>query len=259
MSKELHGFVFGIIPIALFYCSSVIAAAPEWIKNDTLIKNGSVLTVVCVGSGPSLDIGRRLATDQCKSTAAEQANSSARIKSLSIQTEKTISFHEEISSNKKIINLTCNPEKEYFEIQGDSYHVWIKCRFDLSRAQVVNSDKDEDTAIPSGSVDSLIKNHDNISSVPKYNSEYSEKKRVTGENRSFTLISIPQCQTILIRGEKPRSVNCDEMPKTFLVYPNDTELIVRASGYLPKHIELNTGRVPGNQTTETLEVYLERQ
>lgn len=247
---------------ALIFLFSVqgMAAPPSWSKQDTLKQIGSLLYVVCTGRGPAQDIARRDALDHCRTAAADQANGYFKVQALSIETEHAANFHQEISYNKTVTNLACNPQKEYNDDSEGSYRVWIKCRYDLSKAKVVSVDTDEPPSSNSNSEESLIGNRDKLSEVPKSSSEVTNGKLISGENRQLILTTIPQCDEILIRGERPRSIKCDEMPKAIFIYPTDKEIIVRSGGYTPKHIKLNSNRTPANnQTAERVEVYLERQ
>jgi len=251
------------IALSVLFSLACYAGAPDWAKQDTLSRRGDALTVVCSATGPSVDLARRFATESCKSTAASQINGNARVKGLSIQTESSSNYHEEFSSDKRIINLPCIVDKEFSETQDDSIHLWLRCQFDVSKSKVVSVDEnDKPNTANDSNGDSLIQNKEAISNIHGPDDSVSfDKKVIVGENRQLVVTTLPRCDEILIRGERPRSITCNEMPVVLLLYPTDKELIVRAgrAGYQPKHIKLNAGRLPSSeQVTESLEVRLER-
>lgn len=237
------------------------AGQPDWTKQDGIKRRGDSLTVISSGSGPSLDLARRDALNQARVTASDQVNGSTlTVHALSIETERSTNYHSEVSTKMQISGLVCNPDKEESIEENGSFKVWLKCIFDLKAVKVVSSKVVPDTEDP-GDGAGMIKNRASMSVVPYSGGAISAKKLIQGENRQLILSTVPQCGTVLIRGQRPRSVECSSNPLTLFIYPGDKELIVRASGgYLPKHIELRLGRSPASgPMIETVELYLERE
>lgn len=211
-----------------------------------------------------MDLARKFAIDNCRSTAADQAAASVNIQSMSVETEKAVSFHQEVSSNRQVTNLICQPEKEYFEEVDSRYKVWIRCRFDLSAAKLTeikdiknNSDKNLKENINTG----IVVDRESISSkISGSNLNIQQKKYHTSDKKQLLLATIPKCENLLIRGELPRSHQCIDNPQVVIINPGDTEVIIRGpSGYAPKHIKLKGKDNWSDQKgTETLEIYLEK-
>lgn len=247
-----------IVAFACFIVScAAMAAPPEWTRQNGIQQQGSILTVVTTGSGPSLDLARRLAIDQAKGTAAEQINGSANIQSMSIETEKSVSFHSEVSSTKKVEGLTCKPSNEYVEDKEGSFTVWLRCEFDLKKARVQMVDE-----TPRSSNESPASKKDvgkSIEIVGKGPSASRVAPGTTsrGENRHLILSVVPSCESILVRGKQSRSISCKSNPVTVTLLPTDKELIIRGpAGFAPKHLKVH-GNVQSSQS-EAMEVYLDK-
>lgn len=243
--------------MVLGMASSAFADRPSWSKEETLKQVGSILYVVCDGAGPSRDLARKFALDSCLTTAANQVNSNFKVTSLSLETEKSVNFHSEVSSNKTVTGLVCNPQSEYSEEKDGQHFVWLKCIYDTSKAKVVSVAEKMNLADESKS-QSIVQAKKTTSYIRTYGKSVEQKGIVQSSMRSIALTSIPRCDSVLIRGAKPRSVNCEEMPLTLTVLPDDREIIVRSSGFLPKHIQLDQRRPSTTDSQENLEVYLER-
>src|SRR5688572_11478500 len=99
---------------------------PPWAKENTQVLNGKVYTVVCSGEGPSADIARGEALNSCRSLAARQLHSDLKVKVLSLETEKDIAFHQEISSEGQYSGLLCNPQNESIEEENGHITAWLK-------------------------------------------------------------------------------------------------------------------------------------
>jgi len=243
--------------IALFSSLIAMASAPEWM-HDTMVRSGSILTLVCSGSGPSMDLARRSALDSCRQTAADAKNSNQTIHSVSIETEHSVAYHSETSSRVSVKNLDCDVLQELSESSGDGgFTDYIKCRYDLSKAKVETINERNPGPSQDAGSGGLVNGKDSASVIPTSNTEVTAGTVIQGENRHLILTSIPNCDEVLVRGQRPRVIKCDESPKTLFIYAGDHELIVRAVGFLPRHIELNRSRSTAS-TTETLEVHLER-
>lgn len=191
---------------ALFVFPLIVHAAPDWAKNDTQRFVGGSYEVVCSGSGPSIFHARQVALDECRLSAASAIQQQLKIKAVSIQTEKDTAYHAEIVQDQLYEGLTCVPIKEAVKETDDQARAWLKCRFDLSKVKTATEGP-------------LVK--------PKI--ALSNKKRIV-------ISSVPACESILVRGEKPKVIRCKSNPTTIYLEPGDETLIVRAKGYLPKKI-----------------------
>ncbi|MBK9038020.1 MAG: hypothetical protein IPL83_02475 [Bdellovibrionales bacterium] len=246
--------------VCILFSIAAAATPPDWTRQNGIQQRASILTVVTNGIGPSLDLARRSAIDQAKGTAAEQINGSANIRSMSIETEKTASFHSEVSSTKNVEGLICNPLNEYNEEKEGVYTVWLKCSFDTKkiRVQVIN-----ETEVPQGNKNSVASDESSVKSIEVVDrsapsSGPTASKISYGENRHFLLSVVPSCESILVRGKQSRTIHCKGNPVTVLVLPTDTEIIIRGpSGFAPKHLKVH-GKQSGSESIETMEVYLEK-
>jgi hypothetical protein len=241
----------------LFLSVTALAAPPGWVHQNGIQQNGSILVVVSTGVGPSLDLARRSAIDQAKGTAADQANGSANIQSLSIEMEKTASFHSEVSSAKKVEGLTCKPLNEYSENKDDIYSVWIKCQFDLKKARVQVVDKESARSeVTPGSKKDVTSGFEIVGG--HMSTPAPEVPKAThGEDQHLILSVVPSCDSILIRGKQSRTIFCKENPMTILVLPTDGEIIIRGpSGFAPKHLKVHDDGK--GRESESMEVYLEK-
>lgn len=240
----------------LILSTTAVAAPPEWTRQNGIQHKGSTLHLVSTGSGPSLDLARRSAIDQAKGTAADQVNGSANIQSMSIETEKSASFHSEVSSTKKVEGLVCKPLNEYVEDKGGFYTVWLRCEFDLKkvRVQVINEpDRFNESHPPEKGTGKSIEIVDGTVST----SNPAAGKISRGENRHLILSVVPSCESILIRGKQSRTIPCKNNPVTVMVLPTDKEMIVRGpAGFAPKHLKVH-GNVQDSES-EAMEVYLDK-
>lgn len=246
--------------ICLLLATTAAAEAPEWTRQNGIKQNGSLLTIVSTGTGPSLDLARRSAIDQAKATAADQVNGSAQVQSMSIETEKTASFHSEVSSVKQVEDLVCKALNDYIEDKDGVYTVWLRCEFDLKKARVKAVDEIESQQQKHKGLSNDESSQKSIEAVDRSSSALGPTagKSSYGEDRNLVLSVVPSCESILVRGQRSRTISCKENPVTILVFPTDTELIVRGpAGFAPKHLKVREKRTDA-APTETLEVYLDK-
>lgn len=249
--------------VAFLFSSSIAhAAPPDWTRQNGIQQHGAILTIVSSGSGPSLDLARRSAIDQAKSTAAEQLNGSAYVRSMSIETEKTASFHSEVSSTKKVEGLVCKPLSEYVDQKEGVFSIWLKCEFDTKKAKVVAVNEDNDRSDQAGKKsadpDKNVVKSIEVVGRKKSVAEPEASKVLYSENRHLVLSVVPSCVSILIRGKQSRSIPCKSNPVTILVLPTDVEVIIRGpSGFAPKHLKVHEQRTDSD-SMETMEVYLDK-
>ena len=231
---------FYLIPIFIA-CSAQAGPRPDWTKQNGQSRNGNLFRVVCDGIGPSLDLARRDVLEKCRLTAASQLATSIRAKSITAETEKEVVFHREVSEENEYDGLVCQPGREHIEEKSNQTRVWLECAFDLSKAK----SKAESSSSSSEEKDSDIGLISNKIDLAPASSKSSQKPgRFLNSNQGTLLISVvPQCSDLLIRGKLPaRVVKCDSDPMTVTIGPDDQEIIVRATGHMPKTIQLSGQR-----------------
>jgi hypothetical protein len=214
-----------LIAITGFFWTThyVFGMPPEW-YNQVPSRSGRYLTFSCEGDGPASDLAIRLASRRCISMASDAVVGDFHVQNLSVETEKSAGFHEEVSVDRHVEGLSCDIQKQQTDEQNGSYHAWILCRFDTSKVRSAPGNKYE-----------------------------HEEQLVASQTTSLIVSTVPPCDSILIRGTQARVVQCDSNPLSLLVKPGDQELIFRSKGYVPKHI------YPKDVSQGTLEVYLERE
>lgn len=211
------------------------AKIPTWAANNSTKLNGSSLRTVCHGIGPSVEIARSEALKSCQLSASQFFASKIKVKSLSVETEKSVGFHQEVTSNDEIKNLICDPIKDELEETDSQYSIWLECKFDLKNVAFKNVDNP----------DSLPNNKNlNKLDLVKVDSKIDQSAK-------YIFVSvIPKCESILAKGIASRVINCGQNPLKILIKDGDTELIVRAKGYKPKTIDV--GGINANETIQIL-------
>lgn len=217
------------------YLSVSYAKIPDWAANNNLQLNGPVVTAVCSGTGPSIDIARKDAIHSCQITASQFLKTKINVKSLSIQTENSSGFHEEVTQNYSIEGLTCLPQKdEAFEENG-AFRIWIKCNFDLSQT-IVEAD--------SKTIDYKDQSKTNTLEVIQINKKENYLSK-------FILISVvPKCDSMIIKGTQSRIIDCRNNPMKIQIAGSETEILIRAKNYKPKSIQI--GELNENRTYQVL-------
>lgn len=228
----------------LFINSIANADIPNWAKEKSQEKIGKIFKVVCSGSGPSIEVARKDADESCKSTARLQVLSTSSVVSTVVQTEKEVALHEITKQNLTVKNLICNPENESFEEHYGQFSLWLKCKFDLSIVTVENNpiatestiEKDKNiqgagraTQDPSLTQVNLVSN---MAEAPV---------NLSDSKKTIAIGSVPNCDSLLIEGEKPTVIKCKENPQLLIINETDSKITVRAKGFLPKIIELKKG------------------
>lgn len=222
---------------------SRLTLAADWTTQDTLIRNNNDLIIVCYGEGPSLDTARKLALDQCHTSALDHLNTEITVKSLTIQTEKNANYHQEVERKATVKNLICNPLNEKFETAESTTKLYIKCKYSLDK---ISTDLDK---VTESKLDST--KHGEITSAPVSLGELKKKNHIQSDDRLLSIVTIPKCNDILIRGNTPRSLVCKSNPISVLIKKTDTEIIIRLDGYKPKTMQLS-------EVKSSLEIYLEK-
>lgn len=226
-----------ILNLALsIFCSVGHAKVPTWAANNSTKINGSTLQTVCHGTGPSVDIARAEALKSCQVNASQFFQSKIKIQSLSVETEKSVGFHQEVSSDNEIEGLICNPTKDALEEVDSQFSVWLSCKFDLNRVKARPIDAPEPKAAEKNNLNNLE------STEISHKDDYHPK--------SIFLSTIPKCESLVIRGSSSRVIECTTNPIKVVLRDGDNEIIVRAKEYKPKTIKL--GGVNENETIQVL-------
>lgn len=214
------------------------AKVPTWAASNSTKLNGSLLTTVCHGIGPSVDIARSEALASCQLSASQFFKSKIKVKTLTIETEKSVGFHQEVSSDDELSNLVCSPARNEIEELDSQYSVWIECKFDTSKTQ-------------SKPIEAISGNE------PKENNNLSYNKPSKVITSSLTktifLSTIPKCESIIIKGDRPRTIDCKSNPIELSLYNSDIEMIIRAKNYKPKTLGLKS-----RSNNENLQVLLDK-
>jgi hypothetical protein len=234
-------------PIAVFIIVAGIspnlwADMPTWAKKNSTRKVGNNLTSACEGTGPSVSLARKEAINNCQVVARQFLNSEIKIKSLSVETESSVGFHQEIEESGVVKNLVCDPQKEETFEKDDQFQIWIQCRFDLAKVTLAtDADKVAAQKVEGTSITGLA------SSKP------SAFEQADKDYQLIFIEVVPQCESVIIRGKKPRTISCDTNPLRISLDASDEELLVRAKGYQPKTVSIQKGGI-----RETLRIFLDR-
>lgn len=223
---------------SLFIPVVVHAGIPSWAKNNSTRRTGENLITVCNGTGPSLDTARSSALKSCQLSASQFFAKHVSIKSVSVETEKSVGFHEEVSSHEIIEGLLCNPQRDEINEYESQFSVWIECQFNLKNVKIMSVDKN-----------TINQNNNTLDRLKDRALSTRDEPSLV---KKVTVVSIPKCSSIIVRGSKSRQINCTSNPIQIPLEDDDREIIVRANGYLPKTIDLSEGR-----NDEFLQVFLE--
>jgi len=210
------------------------ASAPSWTLKDTQRLDGSILRLVCSGSGPSLGYARQNALDSCKVSAAQQLMTEVTVKSMTVTSESQAAFQQEVTNESQVSGLSCIPRHEEAEEGDAEIRLWLLCEFDLSKARIVHSLSH-----------AYARDNDRRpNSIIRTDLESPQKARwVDDERKVLTLAVVPRCNDLIVRGGGPaRTLPCGQNPISVVLNSGDREIILRASDYLPKTIYLGPQR-----------------
>lgn len=228
----------------------------SWINSNTQELRGSLYRAVCSGVGPSLDIARKEASESCRVSASQQLTTNIQVKSISIETEKEVAYHRESIETLRYSGLICKPGREKIEESSGQVKVWLECSFDLSKARVLPSAKiDQTQENDKTQKNGWIKNKEKLErSAAGYTIEAKPGRHISSNRKILVLAVIPQCTDLLIRGSAPgRIVKCEDDPMTIRLEQTDSQIIVRAKGYISKTIELSKRK----ESEESVQVFLD--
>jgi hypothetical protein len=221
---------------SLFFSISTLAQTPEWVKQMSQSQTGSIFTSVCQGEGPSVDLARMEAVRHCKASAGEQLGSKMQVQSLAVRSDSTAGFHQEISQSGSYEGISCTPKETFSQSTNGHFTFWIKCEFDLSKAKFVKDDSDALAPAKAKSAE------DRVASLSSSSRDVKKLKSTAAydqsENKTLSVISIPACDDMMIRGPKARMVKCHDNPNDVAIGAQDTDILVRRAGYASKTINL---------------------
>lgn len=221
----------------LLLSSNARAKVPDWAINNSTKLNGTVLTTVCNGVGPSLETAKNEALKSCQGTASQYFSSKIKIKSVSVETEKSVGFHQEISSEEVIDGLNCEPQRDQINESESQFNVWLECKFDLKK--ISKGKVEEESEVP---------NNTHLNTL-----EPSKIKSTEDIQGKYVFIStVPKCETVIIKGFTSRVIQCSQNPLKIQIKIGDEELLIRANGYKPKTI-----KIKGVNSDETIQVLLD--
>jgi hypothetical protein len=230
--------------IVIFITANLISSIsmadgiPQWAQQDSQRRSGNTYGVICSGDGPSIDLARSAATESCHSSATQQLKTNITVKALSVETERDVAFHQEVSQETQFYEgLSCLPEKEAVETQGNSFRVWLMCRYNLEKVKIVTKPSEANAEPRSGS---MIENKGELTKVNESGRAIATGRYLKDKNRTLTIASIPPCSELIVRGNKPaKVVQCVANPMPVIIGPDESEIVVRARGYLSKTISLS--------------------
>lgn len=227
---------------------------PPWAKQDTQKLQGKLLSIVCSGTGPSVDLARADAIQGCQASASRHVAGDVRVQTLSVETERDAVLHQEVEQQVTVSNLMCQPDREEIEENGDGFRVWLQCRFDLSKAKTKANAAETDEHLGSKS-ESSISNRDALRQFRKRSIQANKSGSYNPSQMKTTLsiASVPACDSLVIRGRTPRTLPCKSNPMPVVIESGDERIIVRARDHMPKTIELSkTGRRPADESVEVI-------
>jgi hypothetical protein len=233
-----------VTSVAIAMAAERSLAMPGWALSNTQELSGSTYRVVCSGQGPSIDLARREAEQSCKASAAGKLSTTGTVSVVTIETEKDIGLHQEVSERISYRNLLCEPENEAVDEGEGHITVWLKCRFNLLAASTAADDSPE----PGGAT--AVTEEAKVTLTPIASGPVSQVSSST----SLSVSVVPACDDILVSGGRPRVVRCDGNPVSVVVTDADSVATVRAKGYQPKKIKLKgSGR-----SFDSIQVIMER-
>lgn len=211
---------------------------PSWATNDTITKSGDRVTSVCEGTGSSVSIARQEAIQNCQASVSQFLNGEVKINALSVETEKDVGFHQQVEQRLNVKNFNCEPVKDEIVQNENNYTYWIKCKFDTKKIITIPSiNEDNSPQIK----DSGLKSVERL------------KSKDIAEGKVLILETIPQCDSILVKGIKARTITCKTNPLSLVIYDKDEQIIIRLKDYQPKTLNIKEGF-----KNEKLSVLLER-
>lgn len=226
------------VVILLIKVEVCLGKVPSWATNNTITKSGDFVTSVCEGTGSSLSVARQEAIQNCQVSVSQFLNGEVKVSALSIETEKDVGFHQQVEQRMNFKNFNCEPVKDEIVQNEGNYTYWIKCKFDIKKIATVPNVTDENAT--------QLKDL-GLKSVERL------KSKDIAEGKVIILETIPQCDSVLVKGAKARTISCKTNPISLAIYEKDEQIIIRLKDYQPKTLNIKEGF-----KNEKLSVLLER-
>ena len=237
-----------LIAICWFLGESSSFAVPQWAQSNATKMNGRIFQTVCSGVGPSVDLARGEAIRGCKSSAADMLQDSGTVRSMVIETNQEVAFHQSIEDSIKYRGLRCDPLKEAVEeAESGRVQVWLLCRFDLSKASV--GEEREPLAAANRDLTDKVEQH---MTRLKDESVTLGRDKVSEERMVLNVASVPPCRQISVRGARPRVVPCSGHPAAIVIFPGDETLLIDAKGYMPKSLNLRSKKWKNHDSIQVI-------
>lgn len=251
MQKLLFG-TFALLALA----HTTYASPPTWWSDqDTVKKIGTILTVLCRGSGADKSLSYHAALVQCRAIASEHLRDSEfRIQTLSVETEQTVAYHAEQAMDVAITGLRAEVEQESTKQEPNGEYVsYLRYKADLSQGKVKNAEQKTESKNQAGSVVQDIESRTlNDTSGQEYHRAITH-----GADRLIVLSIIPgPCDSIIIRGKQPRSIRCSGSPMIIVLRKGDRFMLIRKSGFRIKQLKIDLDKA--TDETAVQEVLLEK-
>lgn len=209
----------------LLLASTLAFAAPSFL-NEKTVKHGHVLKVSCEGVGPDQSTAKVAALSNCRLVASDFLKQRITVKNTSVQTESDSALHSLVQSEVTTSNFMCKAIKEECEDGDNQSKCYLRCEFDLSETISESSPDKEKTSL------------ENLSEAEDKKIELKSNNSVKSSRRSYSISTIPRCQTILIEGKFSRIVQCSQNPVAVTLEETDRTLVIRADKYKPKTIRV---------------------
>ena len=224
----------------LFLEGAKASAVPSWVKVEkSQGKIGNTYRVICNARGPSLEIARREALESCQSSAADQMSVDIEINSIVIESENDVALHHSVKLQNTFKGLSCNPKNESIEDESlGSVVVWLQCEFNLSKVKLTEQ------------VDKIKP----VNKSPTRSVAQVAPEQIRYLNDRIVISSVPACESILIKSKSARIIRCTQNPMAVVLDSSDESLIIRAPGYMPQTILLDSDV----KEKKTIEVYLDK-
>ena len=221
---------------------------PQWAQSNATKMSGRIFQTVCSGTGPSVDLARGEAIRGCKASAAEMLQESGTVRSMLIETNQEVAFHQSVEDSIKYRGLGCDPLKEAVEeVESGRVQVWLLCRFDLSKASV----GEEREPLVESNRESSDKVEQHLTRL-KDESVTLGRDKVSQERVVLNVASVPPCRQLSVRGVRPRVVPCSGHPAAIVIFPGDETLVIDAKGYMPKSLNLRSKKWKNHESIQVI-------
>ena len=233
------------IVLALFTVGCSHGELPHWAEQMSQRQEGDIFSSVCEGEGPTADLARMEAVRNCKGAAAEQLGTQLSAQSTLIKSDRSEGYHSEISQAGDYSGIVCAPKNTFSQkTSAGRFRFFIQCEFDLSKAKLETAEEKAKKARDqkTGAADSKKRSDALADSAREPEGVKSRAAYEEGLAKVLSIVSVPACDDFMVKGERARVEKCHANPNDFSMRAEDTEVIVRKSGYQSKSIDLKDVR-----------------